>query len=64
MFLVCVRTVGSDTVSSRAMSGPSRSLSQEAQDLELAFAERLDQGLFGDAFALALPPSAASSRRT
>ncbi len=28
MFLVCVRTVASDTVSSRAMSGPSRSLSR------------------------------------
>ena len=45
MFLVWVRTVASDTVSSRAMSGPSRSLSQEAQDLELALAERLDQRL-------------------
>ena len=30
--------------SSRAMSGPSRSLAEQAQDLELAFAERLDSG--------------------
>ena len=45
MFRVCVRTVASDTVSSRAMSGPSRSLLEEPQDLELPFAEWLDQRL-------------------
>ena len=45
MFLVWVRTVASDTESSRAMSGPSSSLSEEPQDLQLPFAEWLDQWL-------------------
>ena len=45
MFFVCVRSVFSETNSSRAMSGPSRSPCEQAQDLELALAQRLDQRL-------------------
>ena len=45
MFRVWVRTVARDTLSSRAMPGPVEIALQEAQDLELPFAERLDQRL-------------------
>ena len=44
MCLVCVRTVFSDTTSSRAIAGPSRSLAEQPQHVELALAQRVDQG--------------------
>ena len=47
MFLVCVRRVFRDTVSSRAMSGPSRSDPSSPEHLQLAFAQGLDQALPG-----------------
>ena len=46
MFLVWVRTVFRDTMSSRAMSGPSRSVAEQPKHVQLAFAQRLDQALW------------------
>ena len=63
MFLVWVRTVASDT---RELARDVRAVEvavQEAQDLELAFAERLDQRLVDGRRASGASP-AAMSRRT
>ena len=54
MFLVCVRTVFSDTTSSRAISGPSRSVSDHPEHLQLAFAQWLNQDLLDGAVVLGL----------
>ena len=43
MFLVWVRKVLSDTISSRAMSGPLEIAAQQAKDVELAAAELVDE---------------------
>ena len=43
MFFVWVRSVLSDTTSSRAISGPVEVAAQQAEDLELALAQRLDE---------------------
>ena len=47
MFFVCVRMVLSDTVSSRAISGPLSSAAQQPEDLELTAAQLLHEGRTG-----------------
>jgi hypothetical protein len=47
MFLVCVRMVFSDTMSSRAIPGPSRSGAEQPEHVQLTCAQWLDQPLTG-----------------
>ena len=63
MFLVWVRTVLSDTISSRAMSGPLRSLREQAEHVELAGAQLVDEAGARTARPVRSRPSPASTRR-